>query len=162
MSSAIFACPWTATVTNTGGNADLWEFNPGDDRPIRIRGIRLGQTSEVADAEEEGLRITVRRFRATVTSSNGTSGTAEDVGRANQSPTFTWEYNGATVATTTGDNELIEEISWNVRNSPFEIWYPDERFAPACVQTEALLVRLEDTVTDDITFAGTVWIEELG
>ncbi|MFC5834663.1 hypothetical protein [Nonomuraea insulae] len=157
----IYTVPWTGTVTNAGGNTDLWEISPADDLPCKIRGIRLGQTSELGDTAEESLRITIRRFRATVTSgSGGSSGAPEEVGRSNQTPSFAVEVNNTTVATTSGDNEVIEEIAWNIRNSPFEIWYPDPRFSPAAIQGEALLIRCESTVADDLTFAGTLWIEE--
>lgn len=158
---AIFTVPFTATVTNAGGNADLWEVLPGDDLPCKIRGIRLGQTSEVGDTAEEGLRISILRMRATITSgSGGTAGAPEDVARSNQAPGFTSETNNATVATTSGDTEIVEELSWNVRNSPFEIWYPDPDFAPKAIQGEGLFVRLQTTPADDFTFAGTLWVEE--
>lgn len=157
----IFALPWQATVTAAGGDADLWEISPGDDAPVAIRMIRLGQISEVADAAEEGLRVDVLRMTATVTSSNGTAGTAEELSRSNQSPTLSWEYNGATVATTTGATETLDMIGWINRQSPLEIWYPDIDFAPRAVQTEALLIRLQTTLADDMTFVGCVIVEEL-
>ncbi len=161
MGVRIYTVPFTATVTNSGGNADLWEITPGDDYPCKIRGLRLGQTSELGDTAEESLRISIIRMRATVTSgSGGSAGAPEQVDLANQAPTFASETNNATVATTSGDTEIIEEIAWNIRSSPFEIWYPDPDFAPKCVQTEVLLVRLQSTVADDITFVGTLWIEE--
>ena len=153
--------PWNGTVTNAGGNADLWEINPADDKPVRLWGFVLGQTSEVADAQEEGLRITVKRLRATVTSSNGTAGTAEAADEANLAPSLSWEYNGATVATTTGDTETLAELGWNNRQTPFDFWYPDERFCPKVVQGEALVIRLEDTVADDMTFVGMAFVEEI-
>lgn len=157
----IYAIPFTATVTNSGGNADLWEILPADDLPCKIRGLRLGNVSEVGDAAEEALQITIRRFRATVTSgSGGSAGAPEEVGRSNQAPGFASETNNATVATTTGDNEVIEQLAWNIRNSPFEVWYPDPQFAPAAIQGEALIVRMETTPADDFTFAGTLWVEE--
>lgn len=158
---AIFTVPFTATVTNAGGNADLWEVLPADDLPCKIRGIRLGQTSEVGDTAEEGLRISVIRMRATITSgSGGSAGAPEDVARSNQAPSFTCETNNSTVATTSGDTEIVEDLSWNVRNSPFEIWYPDDRFAPKAIQGEGLFVRMQTTPADDFTFAGTLWVEE--
>jgi hypothetical protein len=157
----IFALPWTATVTAAGGNADLWEINPADDRPVAIRMIKLGQTSEVKDAEEEGLRVSVIRMTATVTSGNGTAGTEEELIRSAQSASLSWEYNGATIATTTGDTEILDEIGWINRQTPLEIWYPELQFAPTAVQTEALLIRLQDTLADDMTFVGTVFVEEL-
>lgn len=157
----IFALPWSGTVTNAGGDADLWEISPGDDAPVAIRMIRLGQTSEVKDAEEEGLRITVKRLTATVTSGNGTAGTEEELSRSGQSATLTWEYNGSTVATTSGNTEVLDEIGWINRQAPLEIWYPELKFAPRAVQTEALVIRMETTPGDDFTFVGTVYVEEL-
>lgn len=157
----IFTIPFTATVTNAGGNADLWEVLPADDLPCKIRGIRLGQTSEVGDTAEEGLRISIIRMTATVTSgSGGTAGAPENVAKSGQAPGFASETNNTTVATTSGDTEIVEELSWNVRNSPFEIWYPDPAFAPKAIQAQALLVRMQTTPADDFTFAGTLWVEE--
>jgi hypothetical protein len=48
----VYVIPWTGTVTNAGGNTDLWEILPADDQPVSILMIRLGLTSEVKDAEE--------------------------------------------------------------------------------------------------------------
>lgn len=157
----IWTLPWTGTVTNAGGDADLWEINPADDKPVALRMLRLGQTSEVKDAEEEGLRITIKRLLATVTSSNGSAGTAEEPGASAQAPGLSWEFNGATVATTSGATETLEELGWINRQSPLEIWWPDIEFAPKVVQGEALVIRLEDTVADDMTFVGTAYVEEL-
>lgn len=157
----VYSIPWTGTITNAGGNTDLWEILPADDQPCKIIGLRLGQTSEVADAAEEGVRVTIRRLRATVTGgSGGSAGAPEEVSRANQAPAFASETNNTTVATTSGDSEVIDEIAWNIRSSPLEWYPPDDRFAPAAIQGEALIVRLETTVADDITFCGTLWVEE--
>jgi hypothetical protein len=124
--------------------------------------IRLGQISEVKDAEEEGLRVSVIRMTATVTSGSGGSADApEDLGKAAQTPGFAGETNNTTVATTSGDTEILDEIAWINRQTPLEIWYPDERFAPRAQQAEALIIRLQTTVADDMTFAGTIFLEEL-
>lgn len=158
----MWTIPWTGTVTNAGGNADLWEILPAAEKPVLLRMIRLGQTSEVADAAEEGLRVTVKRLRATVTGgSGGSAGAPEDIGLANQAPGFASEINNTTVATTSGDTETLDEIGWINRQSPLELWYPDERFAPRVQNGEGLVIRLETTVADDITFVGTIIVEEL-
>lgn len=157
----IYAVPFVAgTVTNAGGNADLWEFLPADDKPIKLRGFTLGQTSEVADAAEEAVEIQVIRLGATVTSSNGTSVTPVPLDSADAAAGFTAEKNGSTVATTDGTTTVIEAIAWNLRGSPMEKWYPDERYCPKAKQGEGLFIRLTSTVADDITFAGTAWVEE--
>jgi hypothetical protein len=149
-----------ATVTNAGGNADLWEFLPADDKPIKLRGFRLGQLSEVADAAEEGVEVQIIRMAATVTGSNGSSVTPVPMDSADAAAGFTAEVNGATVATTSGATTIVESVPWNNRQTPCDFWYPDERFCPKAKQGEGLFIRLLTTVADDMTFGGCAWIEE--
>ncbi len=157
----IWNLPWTAVVTAAGTDTVFWEINPADDQPVRLRMIRLGQITEVKDAEEEGLRVTVKRLLATVTSGNGSAGTSEAPGESNVSPGFTWEFNGTTPPTTSGATEILDEIGWINRQSPLEIWYPDERFAIKAIQAEAISIVMETTLGDDMTFVGMVQVEEL-
>ena len=158
----IYTVGWTGTVTNSGGNVDLWEFTPADDKPIRLRGFRLGQTSEVGDAAEEGLSLTVIHLGATVTSGSGGSAptpTPVDTG-VNVAAGFTVEINNTTVASSSGTATTVEELAWNNRQSPLEVWYPDRDFCPTVRQAAALVIRQNTTAADDYTFAGTAWIEE--
>lgn len=157
----IWNLPWQGTVTAAGGDTDLWEITPADDKPVQIRMIRLGQITEVADSAEEGLRITVKRLLATVTSGNGSAGTAENPQESNVAPGFSWEFNGTTVATSSGTTETVDEIGWINRQSPLEIWYPEDKYAPLARQTEVLVIRMETTLADDMTFVGMVQVEEL-
>lgn len=157
----IYAVPYTGTLTNAGGNSDLLEILPADDKPVKLRGFRLSQTSEVGDTAEEGLRITVQRFAATVTSGSGGSAvTPVPLDSADSAAGFAAECNNTTVATTSGAATVIEELAWNIRNSPCDFWYPDERFCPKAKQGEALIVRMETTPADDITGCLTFWVEE--
>lgn len=157
----IYSVPFPAgTVTNAGGNADLWELMPAANKPIKLRGFRFGQISEVADAAEEGVEIQVLRMAATVTGSNGTGVTPVPMDSADAAAGFTAEVNGATVATTSGATTIVESCPWNIRNSPLEVWYPDERFCPKAKSAEGLFIRLLTTVADDITFGGCAWVEE--
>lgn len=156
----IYAVPYTGTLTAGGTDTDLVELLPADDKPIKLRGFRLSQTSEVGDSAEEGLRVTVRRLGATVTTGNGTGVTPVALDSADAAAGFAAECLGATVATTSGTNTVVEELAWNVRNSPCDFWYPDERFCPKAKQGEGLIVRLETTVADDVTVCVTFWIEE--
>ena len=159
----IYRVPFVATtVTNAGGNTDLWEFLPGDDKPIHIVGLRFGQTSELGDAAEESVDITIIHLAATVTGGNGSAVTPVpvDPGISDLAAGFTAEINGATVATSSGTSTIMEALAWNLRNSPYEIWYPDNRFAPTARQASGLVVRMNSTLTDDITFVGCAFIEE--
>jgi hypothetical protein len=158
----IYTVPYTGTLTNAGGNADLFEFVPGDDKPIALRGLILGQTSEVADAAEEAISVSIIHLAATVTSGNGTGVTPVPIDVLGN-PTaagFTAEANGATVATSSGTSTTVVEFAWNLRGSPYELWFPDERFAPKCRQASGLVVRCNTTVADDVTICITAFVEE--
>lgn len=157
----VYTVPFAGTtVANAGGNADLWEFLPADDKPIKLRGFSFGQISEVGDAAEEGVEIQIIRMSATVTSSNGSSVTPVPIDSADSAAGFSAETNGATVATTSGTATIAASFPWNLRASPYEWWAPDERFAVKAKQGEGLFIRLITTVADDITFGGVAWVEE--
>ena len=158
--SRIYTVSYTGTVTNAGGNADLLEILPAANKPVKLRGFLLSQLSEVGDAAEEGLRISVIRMAATVTTGNGTATTGIPMDSADAAAGFSAECNGATVATTSGATVVLAEMAWNVRNSPYEWWAPDSNYAPKAKNAEGLFVRMETTPADDFTGCFTFWIEE--
>jgi hypothetical protein len=158
--SRIYTVSFSGTLTNSGGDADLLELLPADDKPCKLRGFSLAQTSEVGDTAEEGLRISVIRLPATVTSGNGTATTGQPIDSADSAAGFAAETNGATVATTSGTAITLMETAWNVRMSPYEWWAPDAPYAPKAKQGEGLVVRCQTTAADDISVACTFWIEE--
>ena len=159
--SRIYTVSYQGTITNAGGDTDLLELLPADDKPVKLRGFSLAQTSEVGDAAEEGLRVSVIRLGATVTSgSGGSSVTPTPMDSADSAAGVAAECNNTTIATTSGTSTTIEEIGWNIRSSPYEHWYPDVNFCPKAKQGEGLVVRLQTTVADDITGVLTFWIEE--
>lgn len=151
----------TGTLTNAGGDNDLLELTPADDKPIRLRRLYLSNGSEVGDAAEEMLRITVRRFGATVTSgSGGGSPTINVPDTGIGSPGVTAEGLNTTVATTTGNNHILLDIYWNIRQSPLELVWPEQDKAPTAKGAEVLLVRCESTAADDITVSITAELDE--
>lgn len=162
--SRIYFVPFNGTVTAAGGDTDLFSLQAADDIPIRIRGFTLGQVSEVGDAQEENLRITVKYLPATFTVGSGGSAVTAvppgaDPAAANWS--FTARTNDTTVATTSGTAIVRDEFGWNERNTPYERWYPDLDFCPVARQGAGLVIRQETTAADDYTFSGGVWVEEL-
>lgn len=148
------------TVTAAGADTDWFELTPADDKPIKLRGILISQLSEVGDAAEEALRFSVIRLPATVTSGNGTAATPAPMDSADVAAGFTAEVNGTTVATTSGTAVILMEFAWNERNSPYEWWAPDPAFAVKVKQGEALVLRQQTTLADDMTACATVWVEE--
>ncbi len=157
----IYSIVFQGTITNAGGDQDLLELLPADDKPVLLRGFSLSNISEVGDAAEEGLRISVIRMAATVTSGSGGSAPTEvSPDSADSSPGFASEVNNTTVATTSGATSIYAEYGWNIRNSPFVEWYPDRQFALKVKQGEGLFVRLQTTPADDFTGQFTFWVEE--
>ncbi len=157
----IYAATYNGTITAAGGNTDLFSIQPADDKPIRVRGFRLSQISEVGDAMEEGLRVTLKRFPATYTvGSGGGAAVSAPMDSADTAIGATVRANDTTVGTTSGTAVVLEEIGWNERNSPCDFWYPGPEFSPKAKQGEAIALVLETTLADDMTGCFTIWIEE--
>lgn len=156
----VYGVPYNGTLTNTGGNADLFEFTPADDKPIALRGLLLSQNTELGDTAEEAIDISVIRLPATVTSGNGTAVTPTLLNDLAPAAGFAAEANGATVATTSGTAATLVQFSWNIRNSPLEMWWPEDKYAITCRQASALVVRCNSTVADDVTISITAYVEE--
>jgi hypothetical protein len=163
--AGMYAATFHGTITNAGGNVDLGSFQPADDIPIRVRGFLLSQVSEVGDAAEEGLQITVNRLPATFTVGSGGSAITACKPLSDYGGGAAWSMtaraNDTTIATTSGTAEELGAFGWNERNSPYDFWYPDERFCPAAKQTVGITVRQDTTAADDYTGVFTFWIEEL-
>jgi len=158
----VYRVPYNGTITAAGTDTDLIALTPADDKPIRLMGWFIGQSSEVGDAQEENLRITLRHMTGTVTVTGGTSVTpvANRPGTADVAAAgFTATANSTTVATTSGTSTIMEELAWNERNTPWERWIPEE-LRPIALQTEYLIVRMESTLADDMTGEFTFFVEE--
>lgn len=158
----MYRVPYTGTITNSGGNADLIALTPADDKPIKLVGWIKGQTSETGDAAEENPEITVHHMTGTVTVTGGTSVTpVPNRPGTDLAAGFTATANSSTVATTSGTDTKAEDMAWNERATPWERWIPEELRMRA-LQTEYLIVRIDSTVADDITIAVTFLVEEEG
>lgn len=126
-----------------------------------MRGFLLSQTSEVGDTQEEGLRISIIRMTATVTSGSGGSAvTPVPINDQDAAAGFTAECNNTTVATTSGTSTVVIEVGWNERNSPYEMWFPEDRFSPQARQAGGFFVRMQTTPADDFAGCFTFWVEE--
>lgn len=157
----IYAVTFSGTITNSGGDTDLLEITPADDKPVKIRGWSIGQTSEIKDAEEEGLRCSIILLPSTFTSgSGGSSATPRPADSADAAAGATCEVNNTTVGTTSGTAVTLAEFSWINRNSPWDFFYPDDRFCPKVKGADGLVFRLQTTVADDMSANYTFWIEE--
>lgn len=165
MPGRMYRVPYTGTLSNAGGDSDLLSLQPADDKPVQLVGWIIGQSSEVADVQEENLRITVRHMTATVTIGSGGSAVTPVARRPGTSDVvaagFTARCNDTTVSTTSGTSTIMEEMAWNERSTPWERWIPEE-LRPFAVQGEVLIIRMESTPVDDLTVEMTFFVEELG
>ena len=158
----VFTVPFQGTVTAAGADTDLFELAPAAGKPIRLRGLVLSQFSEVGDAQEESIRISIVRMTGTVTSGSGGSSVTPVPIKGNMAAAgFTAEANNATVATTSGTTTVVEEFAWNLRNAPLERWWPDADFCFDAKNPEYLLIRMQSTLADDASFAMTAYVEEI-
>lgn len=158
--SSIYTVSFAGTVTNAGGDTDLCELTPADDKPIKLCGFTIGQYSEFGDTAEEAIRISVILLPATVTSGNGSATTPRPLDDLAAAAGFAAETNGTTVATTSGTALTLQELAWNLRASPYEFWFPDDEFMPTIRQASALVIRMQSTLADDISMAFTAYVKE--
>lgn len=153
---------FSGTLANAGGDVDLFGLYPADDRPLKLRGLKIGQTSELGDAADEQLRITITRLPATVTNGSGGSALSALGEEDTRGPSAgaTVRINDTTPATTNGTAEILEEFSWDVR-IPLDMYWPDGCGPVWKVsQGEALTIKINGTVADDISGVATVLFEE--
>ena len=159
----IYTVAQSFTLANAGGDADLVEISPAANKPCKIVSIEVSQTSEVAEAQEEGLRLTLVRVPATLTSgSGGSTATVQLPDRSLAAVGFAAEFNNTTLATTSGTLAPVFESGWNERATPYRKEWVDPATRPSAINGEALCLRSATTPADDMTLQVTVEVEEEG
>jgi hypothetical protein len=141
---------------------DFFEVLAPTDAVVVVHRIRLTQTTEVGDAQEEMLSLLIKRGIGSVTSgSGGTTPTAQPSEDGDAAFGGTVEANNTTkMATGTGTIETLQADAWNVRMPWDEIYTPELR--PVISPGNRLTVELATTPADSITMNGCIWIEEIG
>lgn len=142
---------------STAAPMDLWEIVPVDERPIRIIGLILGQTSDEGDAEAEILRL--QFYRSHVTSGSGgstasTAGLNTDVA----SGITTVEYGNSVLATGGSPALLYSDVVHNQIGK--ELWFPPEAQIQLVHPEARLVVRMPDTPNDVMAWSSTLFFEE--
>lgn len=142
---------------------DLFEILAPTDAIVEVLSWELSQSTEVGDAQEEELVITVNRGVGTVTSgSGGTTPTAKPNEFGDPAYGGTCEANNTTkmvVGTGTLDADL-EVYGWNVRVPYPKTYTPEER--PIISPGNRLTLELETTPADSITMNGVMVLREIG
>lgn len=127
-----------------------------------LRYFLVSQISEVADAAEEGIQISLHRMPATFTVGSG--GSAITMAKGDRGGTAcgaTVRCNDTTIATTSGTDEIFGYIGWNER-AVFDFWAVEEKYCIQAAQGDGIVVRADTTPADDLTVNIMFCIEELG
>jgi hypothetical protein len=143
-------------VASPAAAFDFFEINPASAKPVRLRRIRISQTSEPT-SEEEMLGITVIRAHST-SGSGGSAPTPQPLTSTDSAAGFTAETMNTTKATGGSPVTLFEDVM-NIRAGYDMPFMPEE--APEAVNAERIVVTCT-APADAITFRATLFVEELG
>lgn len=153
---------YAVTFENVAVSAaqDLFEISPADDKPVALHGLVLsnvGGTADAGDAQEELLRLLVRRGHATG-GSGGTAPTPAPVNPADAAAGFAAEVNNTTIASTGTTVDLLAD-GWNIRIPYSMFWTPETRPGASQANT-TIVVRLVAAPADSVNCSGTLYVEE--
>jgi len=151
---------YSVTIDNVAATTavDFFELTPADDKPIIIHEIRIGQSTEISDAQEEMLRVSIIRGY-TASGSGGATPTPAPLIFEDTAAGCTADTMNSTVATT-GTAVILVADTFNVRSGWLYVPTPECRIRVGQGNT-TVVVRLVAAPTDSITFSGTIIFEEL-
>lgn len=138
---------------------DFFEITPADDKPCRILGLFLSQSSDVGDAAEEILRVRVIRGHATG-GSGGAAPVPRPINRSDAAAGFAAETNNTTIASV-GTPVNLFSYAFNIR-AGLELWFPPECNPEVTQADTTMVVRLMAAPVDSLTMSGTLIVEEGG
>lgn len=137
---------------------DFFEISPADDKPVRLLGLFLSQSTELGDAAEEMLRVQVLRGHST-SGSGGGAQTPVPIDPSDTAAGFAAEVNNTTIASA-GTALILHSETFNVRSGMALFWTPET--APKANQgNTTIVVRLLANPADSVTMGGTLYVEEL-
>lgn len=151
----LYAVPFSAVATTVA--ADLWEITPADDKPCRVVGMTIAQSSDVGDAAEEIIPFTILRGHTT-SGSGGSAPTPTPLNPGDAAAAFTAEVNNTTAASTGTTTTLLAD-AFNIR-AGYQIWFPPEARPMVSQANTTLVVRMGAAPADSLTMSGTLFVEE--
>lgn len=140
---------------------ELFYLAPAANKVCVLHGFSLsnvGGTADAGDAQEELLRLLVRRGHTTA-SSGGTAPTPAPLNETDAAAGFTASVNDTTLATL-GTTVDLHADGWNVRIPYQQVWTPETRPVFKASET-SLVIRLAAAPADPVAVSGTAWVEEI-
>lgn len=135
---------------------DFFELLAGDDRPVKLLYVEIGNLTELGDTAEEELRISIVRGH-TASGSGGAAATSGKMLPNNPAAGCSAETNNTTIASA-GSPINLYAGAWNIRQ-PF-IWDCADKRQIGVNGADLLVVRLLAAPADAITMSGTLYYEE--
>ncbi len=139
---------------------DLFELTPGASAVIELLSVHLSQETEIGDAEEEMLTISIEGHSGAITSGSGGSTPAVVPTHLGDAASVTVVEANNTTEITNGTKVTHAIYNWNIRVPLDIIWIPETRIWVS--PTDALTVTLLTIPTDSITLGGTIYFREVG
>lgn len=152
---------FSAVVSGVAVSAaqDVFELVAGAATRVRLRQIRLGQTSDFGDAAAEGLSVTLIRGFTTAGSGGAAVSPANLAGHASAAQaTSTVNRNNTTLAQD-GASAVLHADAWNIAEGWCYSPAPEEM--PVLEKSQRLVVRIGGPA-DEITVNATLVFEEIG
>jgi hypothetical protein len=149
-----------ATFTGVAITAqqDLFEINAPATKAVRLLCVKLTQTTEVGDAQEENLTILFKRGQTT-SGTGGTNPTPVNL-HGETASTAVIDANNTTKASA-GTIVTFDVDTWYER-APF-LWVPtSEMLIPRITAGVRMTVELATTPADSLTANGAIYWEEIG
>jgi len=154
----MYSVPFSSVAVTA--QQDLFEITAAAAKPVVVHSIEIEQSTEVGDAQEEGLSVLLKRgSSATTSGSGGTTPTPPVIVSGDTAFGGVTEVNNTTKMSG-GTITLLRAWNWNVRIPFFKVFTPETR--PVIVGGERLTVELATTPADSITVSGTMLVEEIG
>lgn len=137
---------------------DLWELVPVTDKPIKIHEIRIGQSSDAGDAQDELLQVSIIRGY-TVSGSGGTTGlTPANLDQNDATCGITIAKINDTTQANTGTAVTLLTDTFNVRSG--WLYMPTPELRPRIAAATRVIVAVT-APADSLTMSGTITFEEL-
>lgn len=153
--SGVYTVPFAYTGN---ANVDLSEIVAHASKQLVILGVDICQTSDVGDASEEILALTIKSGQTT--SGSGGSGATpvptDPVGGV--AAGFTAEQANTTKASA-GTIVTHMTIGWNVRMPYERVFTPEQQIMVGAGRRATLEIP---AAADSLTIAGQLWVQEIG
>lgn len=143
----------TLPETSITAAADLFELTVATDKPIRIWGWNVSQDTDLGDANEEVLQLTLKRG---VTPGSGGSSITPSAMVANDTSAGATCTNRTTAHT---GGTILWQRGWNIRMDS-EHWFTPES-APVCGADDDPVVLHMSAPTDSLNVSASLLLEEL-